>query len=65
MEVFEAGHCVDVEVLLKTGLISKVRDGVKVLADGELTKALTVKAHKFSAAAKAKIVAAGGTAEEI
>jgi large subunit ribosomal protein L15 len=65
MEVFAAGHCVDVEVLLKTGLISKVRDGVKVLADGELTKALTVKAHKFSAAAKAKIVAAGGTAEEI
>ncbi|MGA2150566.1 MAG: 50S ribosomal protein L15 [Geobacteraceae bacterium] len=65
MEVFAAGHCVDVDVLLKTGLISKVRDGVKVLADGELTKALTVKAHKFSAAAKAKIVAAGGTAEEI
>jgi large subunit ribosomal protein L15 len=65
MEVFAAGHCVDVDVLLKSGLISKVRDGVKVLADGELTKALTVKAHKFSAAAKAKIVAAGGTAEEI
>ena len=65
MEVFSAGHCVDVDVLLKTGLISKVRDGVKVLADGELTKALTVKAHKFSAAAKAKILAAGGTAEEI
>jgi large subunit ribosomal protein L15 len=65
MEVFEPGLCVDVEVLLKNGLISKVRDGVKVLANGELTKALTVKAHKFSAAAKAKIVAAGGTAEEI
>jgi large subunit ribosomal protein L15 len=65
MEVFEPGLCVDVEVLLKSGLISKVRDGVKVLANGELTKALTVKAHKFSAAAKAKIVAAGGTAEEI
>jgi large subunit ribosomal protein L15 len=65
MEVFEAGLCVDVEVLLKNGLISKVRDGVKVLANGELTKALTVKAHKFSDAAKAKIVAAGGTAEEI
>jgi len=65
MEIFEAGNCVDVEALLKSGLISKVRDGVKILADGELTKALTVKAHKFSAAAKAKIVAAGGTAEEI
>lgn len=65
MDVFEAGQAVDVEALLKSGLVSKVRDGVKVLADGELTKALNVKAHKFSAAAKAKIVAAGGTAEEI
>jgi len=65
MEVFESGSCVDVEALLKSGLISKVRDGVKVLASGELTKALTVKAHKFSAAAREKIVTAGGTAEEI
>lgn len=65
MDVFEAGQAVDVEALLKSGLVSKVRDGVKVLADGDLTKALNVKAHKFSAAAKAKIVAAGGTAEEI
>ena len=65
MEVFESGSCVDLEALLKNSLISKVRDGVKVLANGDLTKALNVKAHKFSAAAKAKIVAAGGTAEEI
>jgi large subunit ribosomal protein L15 len=65
MEVFETGSCVDLEALLKNSLISKVRDGVKILANGELTKALNVKAHKFSAAAKAKIVAAGGTAEEI
>jgi large subunit ribosomal protein L15 len=65
LEAFEAGSCVDVEALLKSSLIGKVRDGVKVLADGELTKALTVKAHKFSAAAREKIVAAGGTAEEI
>jgi large subunit ribosomal protein L15 len=65
MDVFEAGQAVDVDALLKSGLVSKVRDGVKVLADGDLTKALNVKAHKFSAAAKAKIVAAGGTAEEI
>ena len=65
MDIFESGSCVDVEALLKSGLISKVRDGVKVLASGELTKALTVKAHKFSAAAKEKIAAAGGTAEEI
>jgi len=65
MEVFDAGQSVDVDALLKSGLVSKVRDGVKVLADGDLTKALKVKAHKFSAAAKAKIEAAGGTAEEI
>ena len=65
LEVFEAGSCVDIEALLKSSLIGKVRDGVKVLANGELTKALTVKAHKFSAAAREKIVAAGGTAEEI
>lgn len=65
LEAFETGSCVDVEALLKSSLIGKVRDGVKVLANGELTKALTVKAHKFSAAAREKIVAAGGTAEEI
>jgi large subunit ribosomal protein L15 len=65
LEVFESGSCVDVEALLKSSVIGKVRDGVKVLANGELTKALTVKAHKFSASARDKIVAAGGTAEEI
>jgi large subunit ribosomal protein L15 len=65
MEVFEAGSCVDVAALLKSSLISRVRDGIKILADGELTKPLTVRAHKFSAAAREKILAAGGTAEVI
>lgn len=65
LDVFAAGSVVDVEALLKSGLVSKIRDGIKVLADGELTKALTVKAHKFSAAAREKIVAAGGAVEEI
>ncbi len=65
IEIFESGSCVDVEALLKHSIIGKIRDGVKVLANGELTKALTVKAHKFSAAAKEKILAAGGTVEEI
>ncbi len=65
MEIFESGSCVDVEALLKHSVIGKIRDGVKVLANGELTKPLTVKAHKFSAAAKEKIIAAGGTVEEI
>jgi len=65
LEAFDSGDSVDVEALLKKGLIAKVRDGVKVLADGEITKSLKVKAHKFSATAKSKIEAAGGTAEEI
>ncbi len=65
LEVFQSGSSVDAEALQKRSLIGKVRDGVKVLANGELTKPLTVKAHKFSAAAKEKIVAAGGTVEEI
>jgi large subunit ribosomal protein L15 len=65
LDVFESGSCIDVDALLKSGLVSKARDGVKVLATGELTKAITVKAHKFSSAAKEKIIAAGGSIEEI
>lgn len=63
LETFEAGSVVDLEAMSKAGLLSKVKDGVKVLADGELTKSLTVQAHKFSQAAVAKIEAAGGKAE--
>jgi large subunit ribosomal protein L15 len=65
LEVFEAGSVVDAEALLKSGLISDVCDGIKVLATGDLTRALTIKAHKFSATAREKITAAGGTIEEI
>jgi large subunit ribosomal protein L15 len=52
-------------VLLKNGLIRKLRDGVKVLGRGELSKALTVRAHRFSARAQERIAAAGGKAELI
>ncbi len=62
---FEPGSVVDVEALSKSGLIGLVKDGVKVLGDGELTHALTVKAHKFSKSAVAKIEAAGGKVEVI
>lgn len=65
LNIFEANSVVDVEALLRCGLIGGVKSGVKVLATGELTKPLTIKAHKFSAAAREKIVAAGGTVEEI
>ena len=64
-EIFEAGSTVSIEELVKAGIITGVKDGVKVLADGELTKSLTIAAHKFSAAAKEKITAAGGTVQEL
>lgn len=62
---FEAGAVVDIEALRTRNLLSKVDRPLKVLANGELSKALTVKADKFSAAAAAKIEAAGGKAEVI
>jgi len=63
-ERFEDGAVITPEVLREAGLVKK-KLPVKVLGDGELTKKFTVKAHKFSASAKAKIEAAGGTCEEI
>ena len=63
LEKFVDGTVVDTELLKASGLISKELDGVKVLGNGELTKNLTVKAAKFSAAAKEKIEKAGGKAE--
>nr|WP_320048439.1 50S ribosomal protein L15 [uncultured Desulfuromonas sp.] len=65
LETLEAGSVVDAEALIKAGLVKLVKDGVKVLGDGELTKALTVKAQKFSKSAAAKIEAAGGKIEEL
>ena len=63
LEVFEAGAVVDTEALKAKGLVNKVENGVKVLGNGELTKAVTVKAAAFSKSAVAKIEAAGGKAE--
>ena len=63
--LFEAGAVVDLEALGKAGLVRKLQDGIKILADGDLDKALTVKAHKFSKAAQQKIEAAGGKVEVI
>ncbi|MBQ4141809.1 MAG: 50S ribosomal protein L15 [Clostridia bacterium] len=62
---FEDGAIVDIETLLAARVIRKAQDGLKVLGNGELTKKLTVKAAKFSAAAKEKIEAAGGSCEEV
>ncbi|MFA5515121.1 MAG: 50S ribosomal protein L15 [Desulfuromonadales bacterium] len=65
LESFEAGSVIDLEAMGKAGLIKKLQDGVKVLGNGEVTKALTVQAHKFSKSAVEKIEAAGGKAEVI
>jgi len=62
-DAFEDGAVVDLAALLESGLVRKELDGVKILGNGELTKKLTVKADAFSKEAKAKIEAAGGTAE--
>lgn len=66
LSAFEAGAVVDFETLLNAGLIKEVKNavGLKVLAGGELNVALTVKAAKFSAAAKEAIEKAGGTCEQ-
>ncbi len=62
---FENGAVVTPEVLVESGLVKNVRDGVKVLGNGEITKALTVKAQSFSKTAADKITAAGGQVEVI
>jgi large subunit ribosomal protein L15 len=65
LNVFEANSVVDIEVLRNSGLIRKANCDVKILATGDINKPLTVKAHKFSDAAREKIISAGGTVEEI
>ncbi len=65
LERFENGATVDVEALISAGVVKDTRDGVKILGNGELTKKLDVKANAFSAAAKEKIEALGGTVEVI
>ena len=64
-EVFEAGSAVTPDVLRERGLVRVANAPIKILGRGELGKALTVRAHKFSGSASQKIVAAGGAAEVI
>ena len=63
LEVFENGTVVTVETLMEAGIVKNPRDGVKILGNGELTKKLDVKVDAFSASAKEKIEALGGTTE--
>ncbi|NLO82034.1 MAG: 50S ribosomal protein L15 [Clostridiales bacterium] len=65
LEIFEPGTVITPELLKEKGVIKKINDGVKILGDGELTKNLTVKAHRFSKSAREKIEAVGGKAEVI
>lgn len=65
LEKFENGAVVDVNALIEAGIIKNAGDGVKILGNGELTKKLDVKVAAFSASAKEKIEALGGTAEVI
>jgi large subunit ribosomal protein L15 len=62
---FRKGSKVDPEALAKAGIIKSPRERVKILGRGELKKALTISAHKFSASAKEKIEAVGGTIAEL
>ena len=65
LNVFDKGAEITAEALKEAGVISKIKDGVKILGRGEVTKSFTVKAAKFSESAAAKITAAGGKAEVI
>ena len=65
LDRFEEGSTVSVDTLVEAGIVKNPRDGVKILGNGELTKKLTVQANAFSASAKEKIEALGGTAEVI
>lgn len=61
--LFENGATVDIEVLRTKGIIPKLVETIKILGEGELTKKLTIKAHRASATAKDKVEKAGGTIE--
>lgn len=65
LERFRSGSTVTIEKMVESGLIKNTRDGVKILGNGEFTKKLNVQANAFSASAKEKIEALGGTVEVI
>ena len=65
LNIFQAGTTVTPEELVRRGLVKRSVNGIKILAEGELKAALTVRAHKFSSNAAKKIQSAGGTVEVI
>lgn len=62
---FAAGTIITPELLQETGIVKSIKSGIKILAEGELEKELTIKAHRFSARAREKIENAGGRVEVI
>ena len=62
---FESGSEVTPEKMIAAGIIKSLINPIKILADGDIDRPLTVRANKFSASAKAKIESAGGTVEEV
>lgn len=60
---FEDGAEVSPQILIESGYVKNMRDGLRILGEGDLTKKLTVRAHHFTGSAKAKIEAAGGSVE--
>ena len=65
LDVFESGEVIDAMSLVSKGLIKSTRFAVKVLGNGDITKSLKITANKFSQSAKDKIIAAGGSVEEL
>ena len=65
LDIFESGSVIDVMALVSKGLIKSDRLAVKILGNGDIAKSLKVAANKFSQTAKDKIIAAGGSVEEI
>ena len=62
---FDAGSEITPELLISRGILRDLRDGVKILGNGDVTKSFTVRAHKFSQSAQEKLLAAGGNVETL
>ena len=65
LERFEAGTVVDAVLLIECGMIKNIRDGIRILGNGEISKKLTVRTNGFTKTAESKILAAGGKVEVI
>lgn len=65
LDVYESGEVIDAMSLVSKGLIKSTRNAVKILGNGDINKSLKITANKFSQSAKDKIIAAGGSIEEL